>query len=170
MPDLLDMRHVLGFVETHGSAVLFLRVFAEQSAIPLPIAPLLLDTGALMHAGRLQIVPVLLACRVAVLAAYTIWLELGRHRGLQSLRPICRLSFEADACVRRCENAFQKYGTASLLVPSGAYVAVGYVFGEEPKTIVDFTSKLGAKLLLLPIALWVVRIARRFVQRSRFLR
>ena len=207
MPDLLDIRHVLGFVETHGSAVLFLWVFAEQSAIALPIAPLLLEAGALMHEGRLKIVPVLLSCVVAALAADTIWFELGRHRGIQILRLVCRLSFEPDSCMRRCENAFQKYKIASLLISkfipglntivaplaghskssyihfavydtigaliwSSFYVAIGYVFSGELKTVVGFASRVGANplLLLLPIALCAVWIARRFLQRSRFLR
>jgi membrane protein DedA with SNARE-associated domain len=110
VPDLL------GFVKTHGSAALFLWVFAEQSAIPLPIAPLLLEAGALIHERRLKIVAVILSCVVAGLAADTIWFELGRHRGIQILRLVCHLSFEPDSCMRRCENVFQKYGIASLLI------------------------------------------------------
>ena len=141
MPDVLDIRHVLGFVETHGSAVLFLWVFAEQSAIPLPIAPLLLEAGALIHEGRLKIVPVLLSCVVAALAADTIWFELGRHRGIQILRLVCRLSFEPDLCVRRCENPFQKYGIASLLFSKfipGLNTIVAPVAGHSISSYVRF--------------------------------
>ena len=103
-------------MERHGIALLFLWVLAEQSAIPLPSVPLLLAAGALIHAGRLHVVPALLSCISAALVADTIWFELGRHRGRQVLRLVCRLSLEPDSCVRQTENAFQKYGLNSLLV------------------------------------------------------
>jgi membrane protein DedA with SNARE-associated domain len=108
--------NVLGLVERHGSALLFLWVFAQQSGIPLPVAPLLCTVGALIHVGRLHLVPPLLSCVVAAVAADTIWFELGRHRGFEILRFVCRLSFEPDSCARRTKNTFQKYGMNTLLI------------------------------------------------------
>jgi len=116
VPDHIEILRTLEFVERHGYALLFLWVFAEQSAIPVPSAPLLLASGALIHAGRLHIVPAVLSCMLAALVADTIWFELGRHRGRQVLRLVCRLSLEPDSCVRQTENAFHRYGLRSLLV------------------------------------------------------
>ena len=116
MPDHLEIARTLEFVERHGNALLFVWVLAEQSAIPLPSAPLLLAAGALIHSGRLNLVPALLSCMAAALVADTVWFALGRHRGRQVLRLVCRLSLEPDSCVRQTENAFLKYGMNSLLV------------------------------------------------------
>ena len=116
MPDHLEIARVLDFIERHGYALLFVWVLAEQSAIPVPSVPLLLAAGALIHAERLLILPAILCCMVAALIADTIWFELGRHRGRQVLRLVCRLSLEPDSCVRQTENAFLKYGMSSLLV------------------------------------------------------
>jgi len=96
--------------------LLFLWVLAEQSAIPVPSAPLLLAAGALIHAGRLDLLPAFLCCLMAALLADTVWFELGRHRGRQVVRLVCRLSLEPDSCVRQTENALLKYGMRSLLV------------------------------------------------------
>jgi membrane protein DedA with SNARE-associated domain len=116
VPDHLQIVHALDFLERHGYAVLSLWVLAEQGAFPVPSAPLLLAAGALIHAGRLGFSPAILCCLVAALIADTIWFELGRHRGRQVLRLVCRLSLEPDSCVRQTENAFLKYGMRSLLV------------------------------------------------------
>lgn len=116
MPDPLAISHTLEFVERHGYAFLFVWVLAEQSAIPLPSTPLLLVAGAFIRGGRLHVVPAILCCWIASLIADTIWFELGRRRGRQVLRLVCRLSLEPDSCVRRTENTFLKYGMRSLLV------------------------------------------------------
>jgi len=116
MPGHLQIGSVLGFIERHGYALLFLWILAEQSAIPVPSLPLLLASGALIRTGRLDIVPAILCCLAGALIADTIWFELGRHRGRQVLGLVCRLSLEPDSCVRQTENAFQKYGMSSLLI------------------------------------------------------
>jgi len=111
----LAIRHTLAFVEKHGYALLFLWVFAEQSAIPLPSVPLLLVAGALIRAGRLNALLATLCCVIASLIADTIWFHLGRRRGRRVLHLLCRVSIEPDSCVRQTENAFLKYGMNSLL-------------------------------------------------------
>src|ERR1044072_4957010 len=116
MPDHLTVVHALEFVERHGYALLFLWVLTEQSAIPLPSIPLLLAAGALSHNGRLHIVPAIACCVIGAVIADTIWFQLGRRRGRQVLRLLCRVSLEPDSCVRQTENAFLKYGMSSLLV------------------------------------------------------
>lgn len=116
MPYHQEILRTLAFIERHGYALLFLWVLAEQSAIPLPSAPLLLAAGALVHAGKLSFLPAILCCLVAVLIADTIWFALGRRRGRQVLRLVCRLSLEPDSCVRRTEDTFLKYGLRSLLI------------------------------------------------------
>ncbi len=106
----------IAFVERHGYALIFGWVLAEQSAVPVPSAPLLLAAGALVRAGKLHVAPAL-ACSVgAALIADTAWFLLGRRRGGRILRLVCRISLEPDSCVRRTEDAFVKYGLDSLLI------------------------------------------------------
>jgi membrane protein DedA with SNARE-associated domain len=112
----LAISHTVAFVEKHRYALLFWWVLAEQSAIPLPSAPLLLAAGALIRAGRLYTLPAMACCVIAAVIADTIWFQLGRRRGRQVLRVLCRVSLEPDSCVRQTENAFLKYGLNSLLV------------------------------------------------------
>ena len=111
-----EVVYILEFVERHGNALLFLWVFAEQSAVPVPSAPLLLAAGALIHGSRLQALPALASCMLGALLADTVWFVLGRRRGRQVLRLVCKVSLEPDSCVRQTESAFLKYGMKSLLV------------------------------------------------------
>jgi len=116
MPDHLAMHGFMAFVERHGYALLFSWVLVEQSAIPLPSVPLLLAVGALIHTGRLHIVPAIACCVMAALIADTMWFQLGRSNGRSVLRFVCRVSLEPDSCVRQTESAFVKYGMSCLLV------------------------------------------------------
>jgi membrane protein DedA with SNARE-associated domain len=112
----LGMAHVLAFVERHGYPLLFAWVLAEQSALPVPSAPLLIAAGALIRAGRLHGGLAIAVCLIAALIADSIWFQLGRHGGRRVLRLLCKVSLEPDSCVRQTENAFLKYGLKALLV------------------------------------------------------
>ena len=116
MPHHAAIRETLAFVEKHGYALLFSWVFVEQSAIPLPSIPLLLACGALVRTGRLNLAASLLCCMAGALLADTIWFQVGRLRGRQALRLLCRVSLEPDSCVRQTESAFSRYGMNCLLL------------------------------------------------------
>jgi membrane protein DedA with SNARE-associated domain len=100
----------------HGYLVLFAWVAAEQLALPVPSEPVLLAVGALAGAGLLEL-PFAIAVGVgASLLSDVIWYEIGRARGSQVTRLLCRISLEPDSCVRRSQNMFARYGGWSLLV------------------------------------------------------
>lgn len=115
-PQHLTISQAFAFIERHGYALLFLWVFVEQSALPLPSVPLLLAAGALIRAGRLHAGAAIACCVAGALVADIIWFQLGRRRGRRILNLLCRVSLEPDSCVRQTENAFLKYGMKSLLV------------------------------------------------------
>lgn len=115
-PENVAIAEAIAFVEKHGYALLFFWVLVEQSAIPLPSAPLLLAAGALARRGRLQLPAAIACCVAGALIADTIWFQLGRHGGRRVLGVLCRVSLEPDSCVRRTENAFLKYGMNSLFI------------------------------------------------------
>ena len=106
----------LEFVVRHGYALLFFWILAEQGALPVPSAPLLLACGALARDGRLSAHWIILTGVVACLIADNFWFMLGRRRGTKVLRFICRLAIEPDSCVRQTETVYHKYGSRSLLV------------------------------------------------------
>jgi membrane protein DedA with SNARE-associated domain len=112
----LSIRELIHLVERHGYALLFFWVLAEQGALPIPSAPLLVAVGALVRTGSLHALPAMACCLAGALAADIVWFSFGRTRGKRVLRFICRVSLEPDSCVRQTENAFMKYGLNTLLI------------------------------------------------------
>jgi membrane protein DedA with SNARE-associated domain len=112
----LSIRELIHLVERHGYALLFFWVLAEQGALPIPSAPLLVAVGALVRTGSLHALPAMACCLAGALAADIVWFCFGRSRGKRVLRFLCRVSLEPDSCVRQTENAFIKYGLNTLLI------------------------------------------------------
>lgn len=112
----LFVKETLDFVVRHGYALLFFWILAEQGALPLPSAPLLLACGALARNGRLAPHWIVLTGVAACLIADNVWFLLGRIRGSKVLRFICRIALEPDSCVRQTETVYSRYGVRSLLV------------------------------------------------------
>ena len=110
------MSDVVEFLVRHSEAFIFLYVFADQVGIPLPAVPALLAIGALAAVGKVNVGLALLLSVLASLLADTIWYTLGRTRGSQVLRLLCRISLEPDSCVRRTEEIFLRYGVRSLVI------------------------------------------------------
>jgi membrane protein DedA with SNARE-associated domain len=95
--------------------VVFFYVFADQIGIPLPAIPALLAMGALAAVGKLNgLLAITLGVAASLLADF-IWYGLGRARGSDVLRLLCKISLEPDSCVRRTENMFIRYGVRSLI-------------------------------------------------------
>jgi membrane protein DedA with SNARE-associated domain len=199
------MAHVLAFIERHGYPLLFAWVLAEQSAIPLPSAPLLIAAGALIRAGRLDPGLSIAVCLIAALIADGIWFQLGRRGGRRVLRLLCKVSLEPDSCVRQTENAFLKYGLKSLLVSkfipglnaiaaplaghsrisywrfalydsagillwSGSYFALGFIFTAQLEAAVAWAGRLGTHLVLVLSALFALWVGWKYAQRRRYLK
>ena len=106
---------IVEFLSRHGYLVLVSWVFAEQIGLPIPSIPILLAAGALAGAGRLSLPASLLYCVLAAMTADSIWFQLGRLRGIQVLRLLCRVSLEPDSCVRRTEDIFSRQEERTLL-------------------------------------------------------
>ena len=106
----------MAFVERHGYLLVFGWVLAEQLGVPVPSVPLLLAVGAIAAAGGLNPWVAVGLAVVASVAADGAWYELGRRRGSQVLRFLCKVSLQPDSCVRRTEGTFEKYGASSLLL------------------------------------------------------
>ena len=109
------MHDSLQLLIQHGYAFLFLWVFAERLGIPIPATLPLIGAGILVEMEYMQFAPAVLLAFLAAMLADFSWFILGRYRGSQILMTLCRISFEPDACVRKTENIFEKYGPRSLL-------------------------------------------------------
>jgi membrane protein DedA with SNARE-associated domain len=110
------MNELFDFVVRHGEVVIFLYVFADQIGIPVPAVPGLLAVGALAAAGEINGILALVSSVGASLLADFIWYGIGRARGSQVLRLLCKISLEPDSCVRHTEDVFLRYGVRSLIV------------------------------------------------------
>src|SRR5262249_13510776 len=112
----LSMVELIRVIERHGYVLLFFWVLAEQGALPIPSAPLLVAVGSLIRSGRLPAGAALSGCVAGAIAAGCMWFHLARTRGKRVLRFICRVSLEPDSCVRQTENALLKRGLNTLLI------------------------------------------------------
>jgi len=65
---------------------------------------------------------------------------------------------------------FLLYDSAGAAIWSGAYLALGYLFGKQLETMLGYASRMGSSLLLLVVALFALWIGRKFIQRRLFLR
>jgi len=201
----LGIAELIRLVERHGYALLFFWVLAEQGALPIPSAPLLIAVGALIRTGSLHPAAAMACCLAGALAADIVWFHFGRTRGKRVLRFICRVSLEPDSCVRQTETAFLKYGLKTLLIAkfvpglnavaaplagdsgvgvarflaidslgivmwSGAYLAVGYLFSDQIEDALRYAQQLGSGVLILLAGLFAAWLLWKVVQRRRFLR
>jgi membrane protein DedA with SNARE-associated domain/rhodanese-related sulfurtransferase len=110
------VNEVIDFLVRHGGVVLFATVLAEQVGLPIPAVPVLLAAGALAGAGKMNLGMAVGLGVVACLIGDLVWYYLGRQRGAQVLKVLCRISLEPDSCVRRTETFFIRHGTRSLVL------------------------------------------------------
>jgi membrane protein DedA with SNARE-associated domain/rhodanese-related sulfurtransferase len=110
------MQELLRLFDQHGPLLVFLNVLVEQFGLPVPAVPSLLVAGMLAAQGQLVAWQVLLLAVLASGIANFSWFLAGRRHGMRVLGLMCRISLSPDACVRRTENTFTRWGLAALLV------------------------------------------------------
>jgi membrane protein DedA with SNARE-associated domain/rhodanese-related sulfurtransferase len=97
-------------------AILSATAFAGQSALVIPIVPLLISAGALAAQGELHVGLAIVALAAGILPGDTLWYWLGRKRGRKILGRVCRAALEPDTCVRRTQGILGRWGARALLV------------------------------------------------------
>ncbi len=136
-------------------------VLMQQLGTPIPAWPALMLFGAYAVTDPLHGATVLALATATSIAGSLPWFWIGRRYGHQALRLTCRISLSPDACVRRTERTFERYGDAVLLVakfvPGLTHIAPPLA-GAFDLSITRFTlyfgigSALGA---LVPLALGI---------------
>ena len=106
----------LAFIARHGYALLFGWVAAEQLGAPLPAVPILIAAGVLSATGQMSLAMSVGFGVVACLIGDTAWYGIGKVRGPQVLRTLCRISLEPESCVRRSSNFLARFGARSLTI------------------------------------------------------
>jgi membrane protein DedA with SNARE-associated domain len=110
------MSATIDLVLRHGYLALFSYVLVAQLGMPLPSAPLMLAAGTLAAAGRLSVIPAIVAVVAACLCADSLWYVVGRARGASILGLLCRISLEPAACARIAGGGVGRQGARYLLV------------------------------------------------------
>jgi membrane protein DedA with SNARE-associated domain len=110
------VHNALEFLIHHSAAVLFAAVLANQMGVPVPATPFLIAVGALARTGEASPAVAIALALAAAFIAHSVWYEAGRRGGRRILKLVCRIAIEPDACVRRTENTFARYGLKSLLI------------------------------------------------------
>ena len=109
------MEALTEFLILHGYLVLFIWVFLDQLALPMPAIPIMLGAGALSGLGHLNVWLCIAIVVIACLPSDLLWYRLGIRQGNKVLTLLCILSFEPDSCVSGTTRLFERYGTRSLL-------------------------------------------------------
>ncbi|MEM7219406.1 MAG: VTT domain-containing protein [Pseudomonadota bacterium] len=104
------------FLAAHGYLVVFVWVFLDQAALPMPAIPVLIAAGALIAGGQLDALPVVCAATVAALLADALWYQLGKRGGASAISWVCKLSLEPDSCVTTTRNAFGRFGPVTIVI------------------------------------------------------
>jgi membrane protein DedA with SNARE-associated domain len=140
----------------HGYLIIFFAALGERVGFPLLVTPFLVAAGALAGYGRMSLSPAIALTTLAFLMGDLLWYELGRWRGSQVLRLLCRLSLQPDSCVRHSQQFMGKHGQYSLLyskfVP-GVGRVVPPLAGTAGMPLVRFSVLSVAGSLLWAIAM-----------------
>lgn len=110
------MQHLIMLVTEYGLLFVFVNVLAAQAGLPLPAAPTLIVTGALLNIGNYSFPALIGVAAVASLISDTGWYFAGTRLGRPVLRLLCRISLSPDTCVRQTENIYARFGPPSLMV------------------------------------------------------
>ncbi len=139
----------------YGYLVVFVWLFADQAALPLPSTPLLVAAGAVAATGELNLLAIVTLATLACLLADSLWFLLGRRGGEKAIGLICRLSLEPETCVTATRNAFGRFGPAALVIakylPGVQTLAPASAgFARAPWAGFLFLDAMGSLLFVVP--------------------
>ena len=176
------------FVLTHGAAILFTWILAQQAGVPIPSAPLLVAVGSLASSRRLSLASSLIAAFSACLLANGFWYRVGRQ-GWSKGHRFCRANGKwrghALRLIRGHSAAtlllakfiagsnlasllagragvsaarFLTYESIGSLTWSGTYISVGYLFHGHLHWTLAQTLR---SLLIVRAGVFLARLWRR---------
>ncbi|HLJ85470.1 MAG TPA: VTT domain-containing protein [Candidatus Angelobacter sp.] len=99
----------------HGYITLFLVALTERLGFPLFLTPFVMVAGMLAGAGKLSLGLIILFTAVPAIFVDFCWYWVGKKRGVDMLRLMCRLSLERDSCVRRTQAFTARHAGLSIV-------------------------------------------------------
>jgi membrane protein DedA with SNARE-associated domain len=122
-------------IAKHGYIVLFAWVSAEQLGAPVPAAPILIAAGILSATGQFTLTGALALGILGCLIGDSAWYAVGKLRGSEVLRILCKISLNPETCVRRSSEFISRNGSRTLLIakfiPGIGAVAVPLIANSE---------------------------------------
>ena len=182
------MTNAAQFALTHGVAILFMWILAQQAGAPIPSAPALIAVGSLASSRRLGLASSLIATFSACVLANGFWYRVGRQGGPEGhwfFRPNAKWRARALNLMRGHSASsmllakfvagsnfasllagkagvsaprFFTYETIGSLAWSGTYIAVGYLFHGQLHWTLAQTLR---PFLAARLALFLARLWRR---------
>jgi len=108
--------HITDFYDSYGLLTVFAVVLLQQLGAPIPASPVLVLAGAKAIEDPVHGIWALVLAILGSAIGSIPWFYAGRRHGYRVLKLLCRISLSPDACVRRTEGAFERYGLPSLVV------------------------------------------------------
>jgi membrane protein DedA with SNARE-associated domain len=99
----------------YGLALIFANVLVEQIGLPIPAVPTLLVAGAMAASGHLSATTVFVVAFAAARIADWSWYVAGRCYGQRIISFLGLLSLSPNACLRKSEKHFQRWGRLALV-------------------------------------------------------
>jgi len=183
-----QMTNAAQFGLTHGAAILFTWILAQQAGVPIPSAPLLIAVGSLASSRRLGLASSLIAAFSACVLANGFWYRVGRQ-GWSKGHRFCRTNSKWQVRALRLIRShsaptlllakfiagsnlasllagkagisaarFFTYESIGSLTWSGTYIAVGYLFHGQLHWTLAQTLR---PLLVARVAVFLAKLWRR---------
>ena len=99
----------------YGLALIFVNVLVEQIGLPIPALPTLLVAGAMAASGHLSATTAFVVAFTAARIADWSWYVAGRCYGQRIISFLGLLSLSPNACLRKSEKHFQRWGRLALV-------------------------------------------------------
>lgn len=113
---VIGMHEHLAAIAKHGYLVLLAWMIVAQLGAPVPAIPILIGAGVLCAAGQLRFASALLIAILGCLLGDGAWYVIGRRRGSDVLRVLCKISLNPATCVRRGSEFISRHGNRGLVV------------------------------------------------------
>ena len=104
------------FLATHGYLIIFIWVFLDQVALPIPSVPMLVAGGTMVATHSLDFWGIVASATVGAIIADLLWYQLGKRGGSTAISYVCKLSIEPDSCVTTTRDAFGRFGPMTIVI------------------------------------------------------
>jgi membrane protein DedA with SNARE-associated domain/rhodanese-related sulfurtransferase len=96
--------------------ILVVNTLVHELGVPLPVLPTVLYLAARTMHSAADLLILLGAIVIGTVIGNSVWFVAGRRYGTRVLKRLCRFSLTADSCVSKAEMAFERWGSASLVI------------------------------------------------------